>query len=205
MRVRLSGLINGRNQFHSWGFPQASHSGPSLCRTQEVRFYFFAWSGSELCVPNIFKSENKNIKKNYSAGWFSYPMVPLSCRSNLYIYVKCKMNFKEHTYQRNLLHIWRKTNFSSNRRDCFLRTLRDSSVRWVSKFQNPPKRCSVFVWIARWWNSLLTRSCNLKNNRSLSPAFLKHDSAEIKNASIWKPNMPEVGFYFLHEMAQNFV
>jgi hypothetical protein len=33
VRVRLSGLINGRNQFHSWGFPQASHSGPSLCRT----------------------------------------------------------------------------------------------------------------------------------------------------------------------------
>ncbi len=28
-----SALINGRNQFHSWGFPQASHSGPSLCRT----------------------------------------------------------------------------------------------------------------------------------------------------------------------------
>ncbi len=36
MRVRLSGLINGRYQFHSWGFPQASHSGPSLCRTVET-------------------------------------------------------------------------------------------------------------------------------------------------------------------------
>jgi hypothetical protein len=36
VRVRLSGLINGRNQFHSWGFPQASHSGPSLCRTVET-------------------------------------------------------------------------------------------------------------------------------------------------------------------------
>jgi hypothetical protein len=32
-RVRLSGLINGRNQFNSWGFPQAPHSGPGLCRT----------------------------------------------------------------------------------------------------------------------------------------------------------------------------
>ena len=36
MRVRLSGLISGRNQFHSWGFPQASHSGLSLCRTVET-------------------------------------------------------------------------------------------------------------------------------------------------------------------------
>jgi hypothetical protein len=33
VRVLLSGLINGRNQHHSWGFPQASHSGPSLCQT----------------------------------------------------------------------------------------------------------------------------------------------------------------------------
>ncbi len=32
-RVRLSGLINGRNQFNSWGFPQVPHSGPGLCRT----------------------------------------------------------------------------------------------------------------------------------------------------------------------------
>ena len=33
VRVRLSGLINGRNQFNSWGFPQAPHSSPGLCRT----------------------------------------------------------------------------------------------------------------------------------------------------------------------------
>ena len=32
-RGRLSGLINGRNQFNSWGFPQVPHSGPGLCRT----------------------------------------------------------------------------------------------------------------------------------------------------------------------------
>ncbi len=32
-RVRLSGLINGRNQFNSWGFPQVPHFGPGLCRT----------------------------------------------------------------------------------------------------------------------------------------------------------------------------
>ncbi len=31
--VRLSGLINGRNQFNSWGSPQVPHSGPGLCRT----------------------------------------------------------------------------------------------------------------------------------------------------------------------------
>jgi hypothetical protein len=52
--------------------------------------------------------------KTYSAGWFSYPMAPLSCRSNLtglYIYVKCQINFKEHTYQMNSLYIWRKNKF----------------------------------------------------------------------------------------------
>ncbi len=32
-RVLLSGLINGRNQFNSWGSPQMPHSGPGLCRT----------------------------------------------------------------------------------------------------------------------------------------------------------------------------
>ncbi len=32
-RVRLSGLIKGRNQFHSWGSPQVPHSGPGLWRT----------------------------------------------------------------------------------------------------------------------------------------------------------------------------
>ncbi len=35
-RVRLSGLINGRNQFNSWGSPQVPHSGPGLCRTVET-------------------------------------------------------------------------------------------------------------------------------------------------------------------------
>ncbi len=33
VRIRLSGLINGRNQFNSWGFPQVLHSGPGLCWT----------------------------------------------------------------------------------------------------------------------------------------------------------------------------
>ncbi len=32
--VRLSGLINGRNQFNSWGSPQVPHSSPGLCRTE---------------------------------------------------------------------------------------------------------------------------------------------------------------------------
>ncbi len=35
-RVRLSGLINGRNQFNSWGSFQVPHSGPGLCRTVET-------------------------------------------------------------------------------------------------------------------------------------------------------------------------
>ncbi len=35
-RVRLSGLINGRNLFNSWGFPQVPHSGPGLCRTASI-------------------------------------------------------------------------------------------------------------------------------------------------------------------------
>ncbi len=33
VRIRLSGLINGRNQLNSWGSPQVPHSGPGLCRT----------------------------------------------------------------------------------------------------------------------------------------------------------------------------
>ncbi len=35
-RVGLSGLINGRNQFNSWGFSQVPHSGPGLCRTTSM-------------------------------------------------------------------------------------------------------------------------------------------------------------------------
>jgi hypothetical protein len=34
VHVCLSGLINGRNQFNSWGSPQVPHSGPGLCRTR---------------------------------------------------------------------------------------------------------------------------------------------------------------------------
>jgi hypothetical protein len=33
VHVRLSGLINGRNQFNSWGSPQVPHSGP-VCAEQ---------------------------------------------------------------------------------------------------------------------------------------------------------------------------
>jgi hypothetical protein len=69
--------------------------------------FFFA----ELCVPNIFERENPIV--DFSIQWYHADL------TGLYIYVKCKMNFKEHTYQRNWLYIWR--NFSSHRRDCFLR------------------------------------------------------------------------------------
>ncbi len=37
VRVCLSGLINGRNQCNSWGFPQAPHSGLGLCRTSNIK------------------------------------------------------------------------------------------------------------------------------------------------------------------------
>ncbi len=65
--------------------------GLSTCKPnmQEVGFIFFA----ELFVPNIFKSEK--------------PIVDFSIQLNhadlngLYISVKCKMNFKKHTYHRN--------------------------------------------------------------------------------------------------------
>jgi hypothetical protein len=36
VRVRLSGLINGRNQFNSWGSLQVPHSGPGLCRKRSM-------------------------------------------------------------------------------------------------------------------------------------------------------------------------
>jgi hypothetical protein len=39
VRVRLSGLINDRNQFNSWGSPQVPHSGPGLCRTVTSMLY----------------------------------------------------------------------------------------------------------------------------------------------------------------------
>ena len=67
---------------------------------QEVGFY----EAAQNFVYQIYSRVRSKKIKNYCAGWFSYPMAPLSCRSNLtglYIYVKCKINFKEHTYQMN--------------------------------------------------------------------------------------------------------
>jgi len=67
--------------------------GLSTCKPnmQEVGFIFFA----ELFVPNIFKSEKSivdfSIQLNHSHADLT----------GLYIYVKCKMNFKKHTYHRN--------------------------------------------------------------------------------------------------------
>ncbi len=61
VHIRLSGLINGRNQFHSWGFPQASHSGPSLCRTNVCLCNFFLCHicfcnvcRCNICLSNVF-------------------------------------------------------------------------------------------------------------------------------------------------------
>jgi hypothetical protein len=52
---------------------------------------------AELCVPNIFKREKPIV--DFSIQWYHADL------TGLYIYVKCKMNFKEHTYQRNWLYI----------------------------------------------------------------------------------------------------
>ncbi len=41
--VRLSGLINGRNQLNSWGFPQMPHSGPGLCQTMTILYGSCFW------------------------------------------------------------------------------------------------------------------------------------------------------------------
>jgi hypothetical protein len=83
--------------------------GLSTCKPsmQEVGFY----EAAQNFVYKIYSRVRSKKIKTYSAGWFSYPTAPLSCRSNLtglYIYVKCKINFKEHTYQRNSLYIGRK-------------------------------------------------------------------------------------------------
>ncbi len=64
-------------------------------------------------------------------------------------------------------------------------------------WKNPPKCCSVLVWIAGCWNSLLT-SRNPKNNWCLS-RILEHGSVE--KIAIWAhsnrdPNKQKVGFIF---------
>jgi hypothetical protein len=70
VRVRLSGLINGRNRFHSWGFPQASHSGQSV---PNKPFHLFVNLGniSLLLDPDPHPNEqNKLLKKLLTFGIF---------------------------------------------------------------------------------------------------------------------------------------
>jgi hypothetical protein len=74
-------------------------------------------------------------------------------------------------------------------------------------------KISNFTKVLRYfclWNDgiLYSRGAVIQRKIYVSPAFLKHDSAKKKNASTCKnrdPNMQEVGFFLLHEAAQNFV
>ena len=59
-------------------------------QTEQVRGWILFFT--ELCVPNIFKSEKKPIV-DFSIQWY-HSRADLT---GLYIYVKCKMNFKERT------------------------------------------------------------------------------------------------------------
>ncbi len=60
-------------------------------------------------------------------------------------------------------------------------------------WKNPPKCCSILVWISGCWNSLLT-SCNPKNNWCLSRIFRAWGLAE--KIVVWAHAKQEVGFIF---------
>ncbi len=71
-------------------------------------------------------------------------------------------------------------------------------------WKNPPKCCTILVWIAGWWNSLLT-SCKTKTNCWLSRIF--GDRFGGKDCGLWPYNpSQQVGGLdaFLYEAAQNF-
>jgi hypothetical protein len=75
VRVRLSGLINGRNQFNSWGFPQAPYSGPGLCRTSIMKSSLtslWAWV-SIACTVYMHEMNSflKVLKISTGAFWMS--------------------------------------------------------------------------------------------------------------------------------------
>jgi hypothetical protein len=73
-------------------------------RTSQRLDFFFA----ELCVPNIYIQEwKKKSIVDFSIQWY-HSNADLT---GLYIYVKCKMNFKEHTKG---IHYWKKTIYMSD-------------------------------------------------------------------------------------------
>ncbi len=71
--------------------------------------------------------------------------------------------------------------------------------------KNPPKCTSILVWIAEWWNSLLT-SCNPKNNWCLARIFGVRFGEKDRGLSTCKPWPEQAGGLeaFLHGAAQNF-
>jgi hypothetical protein len=68
VRVRLSGLINGRNQFNSWGFPQVPHSGPGLCPT----------TGKHVTSHNTFEIRVSMAKECLKLRWIWLKVVSFS-------------------------------------------------------------------------------------------------------------------------------
>ncbi len=64
-------------------------------------------------------------------------------------------------------------------------------------WKNPPKRCSILIWIAGCWNSLIS-NCNPKNNWCLSRIFGARFGRKDCGLSTCKlyPNKQEVGFIF---------
>ncbi len=58
--------------------------------------------------------------------------------------------------------------------------------------KNPPKCCSIFVWIAGCWNSLLT-SRNPKNNWCLSRIFEARFGGKVHSLSTCKPWSKQIG------------
>jgi hypothetical protein len=81
VRVRLSGLINGRNQFHSWGFPQASHSGPSLCQTHIFKALSY-FHGAFIIFHSAFIF--------FQALLFSFKALLFSFKALLFKFSKCE-------------------------------------------------------------------------------------------------------------------
>jgi hypothetical protein len=89
--VCLSGLINGRNQFNSWGFPQVPHSSPGLCRTVETIGFECGLkplgannigNGSKSCSHSTRKQHQLFTRPSNSASLFIRPSGSTSCSSD---------------------------------------------------------------------------------------------------------------------------
>ncbi len=71
-------------------------------------------------------------------------------------------------------------------------------------YKNPPKCCSILVWIAEWWSSSLS-SRNPKENwcpsRTFGARFGEKDSG-LSTCKLWSEQAGELEA-FLHDAAQN--